>query len=71
MGETDISVLLEKVQFQIAIRFEMTADADMMFRTEVNKYHVNFGRRFWDTLYKNREYSEGFTLRRGNKKTKC
>jgi len=39
----------------------MTADADKTSWTEVNKYDLNFGERFWDTLYKNKEYSEGFT----------
>jgi hypothetical protein len=70
MVETDISVLLEEVQFKIAVTFEMTADADMTYWTEVNKYHLNFGSGFWDILYKNKDYSEGFTLCRGNKKTK-
>jgi hypothetical protein len=60
MGETDISELLEEVQFKSAVTFGMTADADMAFWTEVNKYHINFGGRFRDILYKT-EYSEGET----------
>jgi hypothetical protein len=70
MGETNISAHLEEVQFKSAITFGMTADTDMTFWTEVNKYNLNFGGRFWDTLYKNKEYSEGFTLCGGNKETK-
>ena len=35
MGETDVPALLEEVQFKRVITFEMTADADMTFWTEV------------------------------------
>jgi len=37
----------------------------------VNKYHLNFGQRYFGILYKSKEYSEWCTFCRGNKETKC
>lgn len=51
--------LLEEVQFKCAITFGMTADANMRFWTEVNKYHLNFGGRFLDILYKTKNIQKG------------
>jgi len=37
----------------------MTADADKTSWTEVNKYDLNFGERFWDTCIKTKNIQKG------------